>query len=66
MKHFYDSSDVQKLLTCGSLRTAQSRIKALNDELKAKGFWVEPGKVPVKFFHEKYPFITATEEVRKV
>lgn len=57
MIHFYDSKDVQRLLSCGSLRTAQMRIKAMNDELKAKGYWVERGKVPVAFFHEKYPFI---------
>lgn len=57
MKHFYDSNDVKRLLSCGTVRTAQMRIKALNDELVAKGFWVERGKIPVTFFHEKYPFV---------
>lgn len=56
-KHFYTTQDVQRLLSCGTLRTAQMRVKAMNDELVAKGYWVESGKVPVKFFHEKYPYI---------
>lgn len=57
MKHYYDSKDVMKLLELNSIRLAQMRIKAMNDELKSKGFWIERGKVPVLFFHEKYPFI---------
>jgi len=57
-KLFYDSKDVQQLLGCSSLRTAQIRIKAMNDELQSKGYWVERGKVPVTFFHEKYPYLT--------
>lgn len=56
-KHFYSSHDVQELLGCGSLRTAQLRIQAMNDELRAKGYWVERGKIPVSYFHEKYPYI---------
>lgn len=44
-------------LGIGSIRTAQARVKAMNDELKEKGYWVERGKVPVAFFHEKYPYI---------
>ncbi len=58
MKQFYTTAEVQQLLSCGTLRTAQSRVKALNEELRKLGYWVEPGKVPVKFFHEKYPFIS--------
>lgn len=61
-KHFYSTTDVQQLLGCGSLRTAQMRIKAMNDELKEKGYWTERGKVPVAFFHEKYPFIPIPPE----
>ncbi|AGN33747.1 hypothetical protein PANG_00027 [Paenibacillus phage PG1] len=57
MKTYYDSKDVRNLLDLGSVRTAQQRIKTLNDELAADGFWVERGKVPVAFFHEKYPYI---------
>lgn len=56
MKHFYDSNDVQRLLQLGTLRTAQMRIQAMNEELKAKGYWTERGKIPVSFFHEKYPY----------
>ncbi|MGG0753005.1 hypothetical protein [Brevibacillus laterosporus] len=57
MKHFYDSKDVMKLLSLNSIRTAQLRIKGMNEELKSKGFWIERGKIPISFFHEKYPFI---------
>jgi hypothetical protein len=57
MKHFYDSKDVQQLLGLGSLRTAQLRIQTMNMELASKGYWVERGKIPIKFFHEKYPYL---------
>ncbi len=57
MKLFYDSNDVKNLLGLGSIRTAQLRIKSLNEELQEKGFWTERGKVPKKFFHEKYPYL---------
>ncbi|KEF40162.1 hypothetical protein M670_00178 [Schinkia azotoformans MEV2011] len=57
MKHFYNSKDVKELLGLGSLRTAQLRIQSLNEELKSKGYWIERGKIPITFFHEKYPYI---------
>ena len=49
------------MLGLGCIRTAQIRIKAMNDELKAKGYWVERGKVPVSFFNEKYPYVEQKE-----
>lgn len=57
MKHFYSAKEVQQLLGNGSIRTSQLRIQAMNEELKSKGFWIERGKVPIPYFHEKYPFI---------
>lgn len=57
MKHYYDAKEVQQFLGKCSIRTAQLRIQAMNEELKAKGYWIERGKVPVPFFHEKYPYI---------
>ncbi len=57
MKNYYDSKDVKQLLGLGSLRTAQLRIQSMNEELSAKGFWIERGKIPIKFFHEKYPYV---------
>lgn len=57
MKHFYNSQEVKNLLGLNSLRTAQLRIQALNEELKSKGYWIERGKIPVQFFHEKYPYV---------
>lgn len=61
MKHFYTTKEVQKLLGLHSLRVAQSRVKAMNDELKEKGYWIESGKVPVALFHDKYPYIPKLE-----
>ena len=61
-KHYYDSKDVKSILGLNSIRTAQLRVKALNDELSIRGFWVERGKVPIQFFHEKYPFVSIRDE----
>lgn len=57
MKQFYTASEVKEMLNIGHIRTAQMRVKSMNDELKAKGYWIERGKVPISFFHEKYPYI---------
>lgn len=46
-----------ELLELNNLRTAQMRIQFMNAELSAKGYWVERGKVPISFFHEKYPYL---------
>ncbi|MEX3713615.1 hypothetical protein ABFV99_14575 [Cytobacillus horneckiae] len=62
MKSFYTSKEVQVLLGLGSIRTAQLRIQSMNRELAEKGFWIEKGKVPVKFFHEKYPYLPKQNE----
>lgn len=48
-KLFYDSKEVQSMLGLGCIRTAQIRIKVMNDELKAKGYWVERGKCQLHF-----------------
>ncbi|MBW8603106.1 hypothetical protein HNO13_15515 [Bacillus velezensis] len=61
MKNFYNSTDVQRLLNLKSRRTAQLRIKSMNDDLKSMGYWTERGKIPVVFFHEKYPYISGDE-----
>jgi len=62
MKNFYDTKDAMCLLELSSIRTAQNRIKTMNDALLNLGYWVEPGKVPVFFFHEKYPYIEKQAE----
>jgi len=36
--------------------------KEVQDLLSIKGYWIEHGKVPVKFFHEKYPYIDLLED----
>lgn len=61
MKNFYNSKEVMEILGTGHIRTAQLRIKAMNDELTTKGYWTEPGKVPISFFHEKYPYLEKLE-----
>jgi hypothetical protein len=61
--HFYTASEVKVFLGLNSLRTAQMRIQALNEELKSKGYWIERGKIPKTFFHEKYPYITVSEGI---
>lgn len=65
MKHYYTAKEVQEMLSIGSLRTAQNRVQSMNSELAGKGFWVERGKVPVQFFHEKYPFIQRKEKAKR-
>jgi hypothetical protein len=62
VKHFYDSKDIMQLLNLGSVRTAQLRIQSMNAELLEKGYWIEKGKIPIKFFHEKYPYIDELEK----
>ncbi|WP_223491119.1 hypothetical protein [Sutcliffiella horikoshii] len=57
MKHFYTSKEVKDMLGLNTLRTAQLRIQSLNEELSSRGYWIERGKVPIKFFHEKYPYV---------
>ncbi|WP_209020085.1 hypothetical protein [Jeotgalibacillus proteolyticus] len=56
-KLYYDAKDVQAILGCGTVRTAYARIQRLNKELEAQGYWTESGKVPISFFHEKYPYL---------
>ena len=64
MKLYYDSKDVQAMLNLNSIRTAQLRIKSMNDELKQMGYWIERGKIPKRFFHEKYPYTLEMEELK--
>jgi len=61
VKLYYDAEDAQRILGYKSKRTAQIKIQELNEELKSKGYWIVKGKVPVKFFHEKYPFVNSEE-----
>lgn len=61
VKQYYTAKEVQEILRLGHIRTAQLRVKKLNDELVAQGYWIEKGKVPVSFFHEKYPYIEKLE-----
>lgn len=50
------------MLGLGTIRTAHLRIQSMNEELQAKGYWIERGKVPVSFFHEKYPYLKVVEK----
>ncbi|WP_404336435.1 hypothetical protein [Planococcus rifietoensis] len=68
MKNFYNAQEVKEMLDLGTIRTAHMRIQSMNAELEAKGYWVERGKVPVSFFHEKYPYIEriVKQEVKRI
>ena len=50
---FITAEDVQEILGV-SKGYAYKVIRGLNDELKAKGFRVISGKVPTKYFEEKF------------
>ena len=56
MKHFYTTKEVAAILRVHD-RTASNRIRMMNDELQQQGYWIEPGKIPVSVFHQKYPYI---------
>jgi len=50
---FYNVVDVTGILGV-SKSTAYREIKRLNDELKSKGYFTVSGKVPVKYFMERF------------
>ena len=50
---FYTADDISVILTV-SKPTAYRIIKRLNDELSNKGFIVVSGRVPKKYFNEKF------------
>lgn len=52
-KVFYTADDVAELLTI-SRPTAYRIIRKLNDELAKKGFIIISGRVPKKYFDEKF------------
>ncbi len=52
-KVFYTADDVAELLTI-SRPTAYRIIRKLNDELAEKGFIIISGRVPKKYFDEKF------------
>lgn len=52
-KLFYTADDVAELLTI-SRPTAYRIIRKLNDELAEKGFIIISGRIPKKYFDEKF------------
>ncbi|PKE24146.1 hypothetical protein CW689_05370 [Macrococcoides caseolyticum] len=56
MKHFYNAKDVMELLDC-SKSYAHSQIRRMNEEMEKDGFYSVRGKVPVKKFEEKFPYL---------
>ena len=52
-KVFYTADDVAELLTI-SRPTAYRIIRKLNDELAEKGFIIISGRVPKKYYDEKF------------
>lgn len=49
---FYSAQDVAELLGVSRAK-AYKVVKTLNDELKAGGYIVVAGKVPIAYFNEK-------------
>lgn len=64
-KQFLDAKDVSIILG-RSLNTAHRRIRKMNAELEAEGYYTETGKVPVQMFEEKYKGIKIPEELLEV
>lgn len=56
MKHFYDAKDIMELLEC-SKSHAHSQIRRMNEEMEKDGFYSVRGKVPIKKFEEKFPYL---------
>jgi len=52
-KIYYSAEDVSEMLGI-SVGHSYKIIRSLNKELKAKGFIVVSGKLPIKYFEEKY------------
>ena len=50
---YYNASDISEILQYSKAQGYRI-IRQLNDELKAKGFFVRPGLVSVKYFNERY------------
>lgn len=53
MASFYKVNDIQKILGVSSSK-AYKIIQQLNKELKEKGYITIAGRVPIKYFKEKY------------
>lgn len=52
-KIYYTAEEVSAMLGI-SMGTSYRLIRNLNKELKEKGFIVIAGKLPIKYFEEKY------------
>jgi sugar-specific transcriptional regulator TrmB len=52
-KIYYTAEEISEMLGI-SMGTSYRIIRKLNKELKEKGFIVIAGKLPIKYFEEKY------------
>lgn len=52
-EYYFDVHNVQDIMDVSQSKAYQV-IKELNQELKDLGFWTVAGKVPKKFFNEKF------------
>jgi sugar-specific transcriptional regulator TrmB len=52
-KIYYTAEEISEMLGI-SIGTSYRIIKKLNKELEEKGFIVISGKLPIKYFQEKY------------
>lgn len=62
--NYYDVEDVMRL-TGYAICKCRNIIKKLNDELVAKGYLVIAGKVPKRYYHERYNIPEVAENEHK-
>lgn len=51
--NYYNADDVMRL-TGYAINKCRKIIKGLNDELVEKGYITVPGKIPKKYYHERF------------
>lgn len=57
-KVYYSATEISEMLGI-SMGTSYRIIRKLNKELEKKGFIVIAGKLPIKYFEEKYYGLSA-------
>ena len=61
-KLYYTAEEISKMIGVGKT-SAYAIVKKLNKELSDKGYIVVSGKIPKKYFNEKYFGGTVVQEV---
>ena len=59
--NFYSAKEVAEILG-RSTRTEHLRIQQVNKELEDKGYMVENGEIPKRYFRERHPLCLRREK----